>query len=384
MTILMIAPTPFFSDRGCHVRIEEEARMLQGLGHRVEILTYGLGRDRPGLSIHRITRLPGYRKKAPGASIYKFPQDLLLRWLTDRMVKARRPDLIWAHLHEGAYVAEPVAKAYQIPLWMDRQGSLVEELASHGTLKKESQLSRWIYGKEQSLEEKVDRVLVNTDAALRQLSCRIGESVCKLPDTVDTDRFRPSPFPVDLAQELGLPHGIPIIVYLGLIAPHQGTDLLIEAFAELRKTGRAAHLLVMGYPELEETRQRIRDRELERHATVIGPIPYEQAHRYLALGNVAVSPKTSLTEGNGKLLNYMAMGLPTVAFNTPINHELLGDTGRLTTLGNVEELAQGIVDFLDHEELRNQASEAARNRVVQQFGMPVIQQTIAELLKSAT
>jgi len=382
MTILMIAPTPFFSDRGCHVRIEEEARMLQGLGHRVEILTYGLGRDRPGLTIHRIARLPGYRKKAPGASIYKFPQDLLLRWLTDRMVKNRRPDLIWAHLHEGAYIAEPVAKAYQIPLWMDRQGSLVEELASHGTLKKESQISRWIYGKEQSLEEKVDRVLVNTDAAFRQLQSRIGETVQKLPDTVDIDRFRPSPYPGDLARELGLSQEIPVIVYLGLIAPHQGTDLLIDAFSELRTTGTAAHLLLMGYPDLGESKQKIREKGLEKHATVIGPIPYEQAHRYLALGTVAVSPKTSLTEGNGKLLNYMAMGLPTVAFNTPINHELLGDTGRLTTPENVSEFAQGIAEFLDHAELRKQASEAARSRAVEHFSLPVIQERIVQLLET--
>ncbi|RLC65314.1 MAG: glycosyltransferase family 1 protein, partial [Chloroflexi bacterium] len=45
----MVAPTSFFLDYGCHVRILEEARVLQRLGHRVTIVTYYLGRDVPDL-----------------------------------------------------------------------------------------------------------------------------------------------------------------------------------------------------------------------------------------------------------------------------------------------------------------------------------------------
>ena len=39
LRVLMIAPTPFFSDRGCHVRILEEARALQRAGAAVTIGT---------------------------------------------------------------------------------------------------------------------------------------------------------------------------------------------------------------------------------------------------------------------------------------------------------------------------------------------------------
>ena len=40
-----------------------------------------------------------------------------------------------------------------------------------------------------------------------------------------------------------------------------------------------------------------------------------------------MAPKISTTEGSGKLLNYMAMALPTVTFDTPVNREYLGDDG---------------------------------------------------------
>ena len=47
----MVAPTSFFLDYGCHVRILEEARALQALGHKITILTYYLGRDLLDLEI---------------------------------------------------------------------------------------------------------------------------------------------------------------------------------------------------------------------------------------------------------------------------------------------------------------------------------------------
>lgn len=46
--VLMIAPTSFFADYGCHVRILEEARILKKLGCRVTICTYHNGRNLPG------------------------------------------------------------------------------------------------------------------------------------------------------------------------------------------------------------------------------------------------------------------------------------------------------------------------------------------------
>jgi hypothetical protein len=48
---------------------------------------------------------------------------------------------------------------------------------------------------------------------------------------------------------------------------------------------------------------------------------------------VAAAPKLSLTESAGKLLNYMAASLPTVAFDTPVAREYLGAHGVLCRTG---------------------------------------------------
>ena len=52
-----------------------------------------------------------------------------------------------------------------------------------------------------------------------------------------------------------------------------------------------------------------------------------------------MAPKLSQTEGNGKLLNYIAMGLPTVAFDTSVSREILGELGVYAPPGDWSALA---------------------------------------------
>ena len=52
--ILVVAPTPFFSDRGTHIRILEEALALEQLGHTVTIATYHIGKNIPSFLGSRI------------------------------------------------------------------------------------------------------------------------------------------------------------------------------------------------------------------------------------------------------------------------------------------------------------------------------------------
>jgi glycosyltransferase involved in cell wall biosynthesis len=70
------------------------------------------------------------------------------------------------------------------------------------------------------------------------------------------------------------------------------------------------------------------------------------APTYLALGDIAVSPKLSETEGNGKLLNYIAMGLPTVTFDTAVSREILGGLGVYAPQGDWTALATEIEELI--------------------------------------
>ena len=49
MKVLHIAPTPFFADRGCHIRIRNEIEALRQEGIEVVLCTYHHGQDVAGI-----------------------------------------------------------------------------------------------------------------------------------------------------------------------------------------------------------------------------------------------------------------------------------------------------------------------------------------------
>src|SRR5437899_1622447 len=102
--VLSIVPSHFFADYGCHVRILEETEALQALGHRVCIVTYPGGRDMPDLDIRRPPVLRHASRVHVGSSRRKLVLDALLGAQSLARTIMFRPDVIHAHLHEGALI----------------------------------------------------------------------------------------------------------------------------------------------------------------------------------------------------------------------------------------------------------------------------------------
>lgn len=126
MKILTIATTPFFSDRGCHIRIYNEAKYLQRFGAEVEICTYHNGEDIEGIKIHRIGKVSWYKKTSPGFAWGKLWLDLKLLFLCVKILRKSEFDLIHAHLFESLAIAR-IAKFFTFkknPIVLDLQGDL--------------------------------------------------------------------------------------------------------------------------------------------------------------------------------------------------------------------------------------------------------------------
>ena len=215
------------------------------------------------------------------------------------------------------------------------------------------------------------------------------EKVITLPDSVDTSIFTPRASfdpasQLALRRSLGIPDGRLVVVYLGLLAQYQGTDQLLDAAKRLVTQGLPVHFLIMGFPGEDAYKARAAEMGLADHCTFTGAIPYEDAPRYLSLGDVAVSPKISETEGNGKLLNYMASGLPTVAYNTPVAREILGDVGVYARTGDVDDLAQALASLLQDGKLRSTRSDELRSRAEESFSWTATGRKLLGIYQSLT
>lgn len=344
----MIAPTPYFSDRGCHVRIYEEARALVQAGHKVCIATYHIGRDMPGIPTVRIPSIPWYTKLEAGPSWQKPFLDIFLFFTALRTARTFHPNIIHAHLHEGAFIGFFIKKILKVPMLFDYQGSLSSESLNHGFYKKDSTTHRIFARIESFINQRADAIITSSTSGKEDLTVNWNipaQKTDSLIDGVDTDIFKPYP-KEDNRKKLGIPDDTQVIVYLGIFNHYQGLDILLEALAIVFANSPKTHALLMGFPD-KTYRQKAADLGIGDRISFTGRIPYNKAPEFLSIGDIAVSPKLSKTEANGKLFNYMACGLPTVVFESKTNREILSDHGVYADFANPESLAQKILTTLN-------------------------------------
>jgi glycosyltransferase involved in cell wall biosynthesis len=372
--VLMIAPTSFFLDYGCHVRIAEEAWILEKLGNQVTIVTYYKGGDLDGVAIERTRPIPWRHDYEVGCSRHKLAFDVLLSIKSLQVALRDKPDVIHAHLHEGALIGYVLGKLVGVPLVFDFQGSMTGEMIDHRFLNPDGALYgavRWLEGVIDHLPQAIITSSRHAADLLRNEFHCDSRNVHIVPDCVNTDAFQPGVLTeeqrLSLKAHLGIPPERKVVAYLGLLAEYQGTPLLVQAAAQLVKTRPDVHFLIMGFPGEEGYRAYAHSLGLEDHVTFTGKIPYQQAPRYLALGDVAVSTKISATEGSGKLLNYMALALPTVAFDTPVSREYLDDWGVYAEQGNPAALAEALGSILADEERAAALGTGLRQRAIERY-----------------
>ena len=388
--VLMIAPTSFFADYGCHVRILEEARILQKLGHQVVIAAYHSGRPVTGLDIRRTLPIPWRQEFEVGSSRHKIAFDVLLGLKTLGLLSRQRFDIIHTHLHEGALIGLLASRLFRVPMVFDFQGSLTGEMLDHHFLKQGSAVYQLLLRLEGWLDRASPIIFTSSRHAsqilLDQFGCK-PERIRSLPDCVNADVFMPAAAydPAELVAlraSLGIPVNRRLVVYLGLLAEYQGTGLLLEAMAGIVRQRADAHLLLMGFPNEEHYKLRASELGIGDFVTFTGRVPYAQAPTYLALGDVAVAPKLSLTEGSGKLLNYMAVGAPTVAFDTPVAREYLGPDGLFARPGDAQSLADqmyaGLFPSDQASDHYRRVGLHLRQRALQRFSWDVAGQQIVD------
>ena len=373
LRVLTIAPTPFFGDRGCHVRIYEEIRWLAARGIENQLVTFPTGRDLPDVTISRARPWLGVSARSLGPSWGRPVLDLALLATCRRVLQTFRPHVLHGHLHEGIAIGCLLRRSTGTPLIADLQGCLASELADHGLISADGLMAGLVTTAERWLVRRPDHILTSSKHGA-DLFLRYGvasDRLTTLPDGVDVDLFCPrAPDPTQL-RALGL-SGKRVIVFLGVLTEYQGVDALIEAMQTVVDRRPDTHLLLMGYPNEERYRHLIRTRGLSRSITVTGRIDYQKASNRLNLGEIAVGPKRSLTEANGKLLNYMACGLPTVATDTPVNREILGDAGVYAPVGNTAALAASLLQLLSNPSAAAARGKALRRRAEEVYAWPVL------------
>jgi glycosyltransferase involved in cell wall biosynthesis len=173
-----------------------------------------------------------------------------------------------------------------------------------------------------------------------------------------------------------------VVIFVGVLTEYQGIDLLLEAVPLVVQKVEHVKFVIVGYPNEQHYREKARALQIEKWTHFTGKISYEDVPRYLSIADVAVSPKISTTEANLKLFGYMAMGLPTVVFDTPINREILGHVGVYAKMGDVKSLAEALIGILTNHERSAELAKLSRQKATDEHSWSGVARRLADIYNS--
>lgn len=370
MKILVIAPTPFFSDRGAHIRILEESLALEKLGHQITIATYHIGKDIQNdvdtkIDVRRIRRLLfWYKKLEAGPDWQKVLLDIMLIRKVFNLARKQKPNIIHAHLHEGVLIGWIVQKALfwrKIKLVSDFQGSLTGEMLSHGYLK--NGLNRIFLLVEKIIDRMGDWAIVSSwEGVINIKKLSKKKEVDVVLDGINLASFNVKKTKQEIRNELGLPKDKFIVVYTGGLVANKGINYLLGAIKPVLERRPDIFFLIGGFPP-HETQKFIRENSLEKSVSLVSPLDYFRLPEFLLASDVAIDPKdTEAMQASGKMLNYMAAGLPVVCVDKKNNRKYLGNRAFFCQELSSSEIAEGILYFVNRPYEIKEKGEANKQK----------------------
>ena len=312
MRILLLAPHPFFQQRGTPIAERMLLQVLAAAGHEVEVLTFPEGEDPgvPGCRVHRVRRSRlGARRPArllaeeaglrrrdalegpahdPPAALRRRPRrgGVGLHGPA-RQVAVRRPLRLRHGLRARPADGGPLPGARpraRSPRLLRARGPCAGAAApSPSAARCEAQARAF---------------------DPRGLVARL-EDVSLLGEEIDSNAESLDLHPPEWA-------GDPLVLYVGNLQVYQGIDLLLAGFARTVAAVPAAKLIVVGGTPEEIGHYRREAARLGIAASVhfAGPRPVESLGRCLRQATVLVSPRVQGTNTPMKVYSYLDSGAP--------------------------------------------------------------------------
>ncbi len=382
MEVLLVAPQPFYQERGTPIATRLLAETLCGLGHRVDLLTYHEGQDiaAEGLEIFRIPRLWGIREIPIGFSWKKVACDVVLSLKLMGQVRKRSYDVIHA-VEESVFPALLARRRGRRLLVYDMDSSLVEQLTEG------RRWSRALRGPLRRLErmaiERADLVLA-VCPDLGELAgtygtgttVRVVEDVPLQSGEASAAAGSSAPGVEDLRAGLGPRDSLAL--YVGNLESYQGVDLLLESLARLPRSD--LRLVVIGGPDgaVAARRRQAEALGLADRVRFVGPRPLRDLGSYLAQADLLVSPR--LRGGNTpmKIYSYLASGRPILATRIRAHTQVLDDGCAVLVEPEAAAMAAGLATLLEEPELRRALGRAARELAEARFSRARFTESVRE------
>ena len=367
MKILLLAPHPFFSERGTPIAVRLAVEALCAMGHQVDLLTYHEGEDIEvaGMRLLRISAPPGVRNVPIGFSVKKLVCDLWLAIAAFRLMFRNRYDVVHG-VEESVFIALAARPFGKFRVVYDMDSLMADQIAEKwpkaGPV---IPMLRWI---ERQAMSRADLVLPVCEAIAESARAATNPArVHLLPDVAFSppDKLADAE---DLRAHCKLPR--PLALYVGNLEGYQGVGLAMEALAAVPEAQRCNLVVIGGTPAMIDQHKKMAAAlDLRDNVIFLGHRPIALLGSYLRQADILCSPRLKGVNTPMKIYSYMAAGRAILATDILSHTQVLNDECALLTAPTAAAMAEGFMRLSEDETLRDRLGEAAARRAIEEYGL---------------
>jgi glycosyltransferase involved in cell wall biosynthesis len=276
--------------------------------------------------------------------------------------------------HPATFTAFIVSRIFKVPFFV-----FIHDVLTYSDRASEiSQISdRALFELNCILLNKASRLFVQSETIKKMFEFK---NAVVLPNCIEVDSFLQMPNAQDiiiLRRHLNL-EGKKILLFLGTAYEDRGLTLLVRAVRNLSSNGHNVVVLFVGRaPEKDKIIKLASDLKVEKNISFVGVIPHQEVPLYIALSDIAIGPlappPTPYTLPT-KILEYMALGKPTIALKGSVPNELIinGFNGLLLKSVDEIELTNLIHYLLKNPDKANTMGKNAYKSVLMNYDAKVV------------
>ena len=386
LSILLVAPQPFFQERGTPIAVRLLAETLAAEGYEVHLLVYHEGEDieMQGVELHRSVRLSFIKDIRPGMSLKKIICDVFV--LFKMMSLSRRYSFNLVHaVEESVFLAQYLKMFTRTPYLYDMDSCMSEQI-----IDKYPRL-KWLDSILEPFEKRAVRSSMGVIAVCRALEdiargyapdkpiLRL-EDISMLDENIQGDESLRTEYTIS---------GV-MMLYVGNLESYQGIDLLLEGFAQaLGPDGEHkinASLLIIGgnTDDIEKCSAYSRRLGIEKNVIFCGPRPMNLLGYYLKQADILVSPRTQGNNTPMKIYSYLGSGKAVLATRLPTHVQALNDEVACLVSADAESMGAGITVLCSDATYREKLGESGQALAEKEYSVTAFREKLSTFYRIIT
>ena len=367
MKIFLLAPHPFFQERGTPIAVKLLIETLCEQNHEVDLLTFNEGEEIKvkGLKIYRTPKIPFIKKIPIGFSWKKAVTDIIFSLYLAKLIIKKKYDVIHA-VEESIFPAAFLNIFIRRKLIYDMDSSLTEQLYEKWEMLKHvsfifNYFERWAI-------KRADIVVPVCNYLSEKVKIYNPEKKVYLLEDIAFEMNSDNSNGENFKKQFGSAEVTAI--YVGNLEHYQGIDLMLEGIA-LLDTQSSFNLIIIGGLEkdIQYYSEKAKELKIDKIVFFLGPRPLNNLMLYLNQADILISPRIKGKNTPMKIYSYLASGKPILGTKIYSHTQVLNSNCSYLVEPNPKDFAKGLEKLINDKTLRESIGETGKELAKKNFSL---------------